>query len=106
MNKMCQNIVICNHSTCTPRQTKTCQTFEDLGKRKFASSAYRHISNRTNHKVECLEKVVEELKVEIVKLGQNIKEADIQQIELLDTDILLLKKANADSGQTRSKLDL
>ena len=98
---MCQNIVICNHSTCTPRHPKTCQTFEALGKCKFASSAYRHISNRTNHKVECLEKVVEELKVEVVKLGQNIKEADIQEIELLGTDILWLKKAIADSGQKR-----
>ena len=73
---MCTNIEICKDPKYTLRHAKTCQKFEALGKCKFSSCAYRHISNKTNQKVECLEKVVEELKVEIDKLGQNIKDGD------------------------------
>ena len=64
---------------------------EALGNCKFASCAYRHISNRSKQKVECLEKVVEELKVKIVKLGQSIKKDDNQKIEVLDRDIKALR---------------
>ena len=64
---------------------------EALGNCKFASCAYRHISNRTNQKVECLEKVDEELKVEIVKLGQNIKDGYNQKMEVLDRVLKALR---------------
>lgn len=90
VNEICPNIEICKDTKCTLRHPKTCQTFEVLGKCKFANCAYRHLSNSTNQKVECLEKVVEELMVEIVKLGQSIKKDDNQKIEVLDRDLKAL----------------
>ena len=91
VNETCRNIKICKDTKCTLRHPKTCQTFEVHGKCKYANCAYRHLSNSTNQKVECLGKVVEELNVEIVKLGQSIKKDDNQKTEVLDRDMKALR---------------
>ena len=67
------------------------EAFEDLGKCKFVNCAYRHINTRSNDKIEGLENVVQELRLEIVKLGNNIKEDCAQKIDILDRDIKALR---------------
>ena len=91
VNKMCQNVEICNDQMCLLRHPKTCKAFEDLGKCKFVNCAYRHINNRKNTKIEGLENAVLELRLEIVKLGNNIKEDCSQKIGILDRDIKALR---------------
>ena len=91
VNEICPNIEICNDATCILRHPKTCKAFEDLCKCKFVNCAYRHINNRTNTKIEGLENAVLELRLEIVKLGNNIIEDCSQKIGFLDRDIKALR---------------
>ena len=91
---ICPNIDLCKDPTCTLRHPKICKTYEAHGKCHFVDCAYRHVDNRTNLKIEHLENVVEELKFEIVKLGHNMKEDNIQKkqtMEILDRDIKALR---------------
>ena len=49
------------------------------------------MSNETNQKKECLENVVQKLRLEVVKLGNNIREDSVKKINILDRDIKALR---------------
>ena len=72
---------MCKQPTCPLRHPKICKAFEALGKCQFVNCAYRHVDNRTNLKIDNLKNVVEELKLEIVKIGHNMKEDNVQKIQ-------------------------
>ena len=71
VNVDCPDIPNCNNDLCFKRHPKACKNYAKYKKCRFQQCAYSHKNNLYQSKVEKLEKVGHELKLEVEELKKN-----------------------------------